>query len=108
MAKTQLSQQDEGVVLTFRSPATVVKAELARPNARRALTAEFLGSLLFVVFSAGTVVVTGGVLGEKLASARLLAIALAHGLAFSLLVAATQRVSGGHLNPAVTFAALVR
>jgi len=29
-------------------------------------------------------------------------------LTFSLLVAATRRVSGGHLNPAVTFAALIR
>lgn len=108
MAKTPLSQPDGAVVVTFRSPATAVKAELALPNARRALAGEFLGSLFFIVFGAGTVAVTGGLLGERLTSARLLAIALAHGLAFSLLVAATRRVSGGHLNPAITFANLIR
>lgn len=107
MVKTQPTQQDGVVVVKLRSPSTAVKAELASPNARRALSSEFLGSLLFIVFGAGTVAVTGGLLGEKLTSARLLAIALAHGLTFALLVAATVRVSGGHLNPAVTFAAMM-
>jgi MIP family channel proteins len=68
---------------------------------------EFLGSLLFVIFGAGTVAVTGGMLAERLDSARLLVIALAHGLAYMLLVAAMLPISGGHLNPAVTFAAMV-
>ena len=44
---------------------------------------------------------------EGLTSARLVAIALAHGLAIALLVAATANLSGGHINPAVTFAALI-
>jgi Major intrinsic protein len=108
MVKTQPSQHDGAVVVTLRSPATAVKAELALPDARRALAGEFLGCLLFIVFGAGTVAVTGGLLGEKLTSARLLAIALVHGLAFALLVSAMRRVSGGHLNPAVTFAALIQ
>jgi len=34
-------------------------------------------------------------------------IALAHGLAIAVLVAATARISGGHINPAVTFAAVI-
>lgn len=72
----------------------------------RPALAEGIGTLLFVFLGAGTVVVTGGLLGETLTSARLLAIALAHGLAIALLVAATARISGGHLNPAVTFGAL--
>jgi len=46
-------------------------------------------------------------LGEKLESARLLTIALANGLAFLLLVGAMLPISGGHLNPAVTFAAML-
>jgi MIP family channel proteins len=108
MVKTQPSQHDGAVVVTLRSPATAVKAELALPDARRALAGEFLGCLLFIVFGAGTVAVTGGLLGEKLTSARLLAIALVHGLAFALLVSAMRRISGGHLNPAVTFAVLIR
>lgn len=38
---------------------------------------------------------------------RLIAIALAHGLGIAVLVAATARYSGGHLNPAMTVAAVV-
>ena len=72
-----------------------------------AVLAEAVGTLLFVFLGAGTVVVTGGLLGEGLTAARLLAIAVAHGLAITLLVAATARISGGHLNPAVTFAAFL-
>ncbi len=71
----------------------------------RAALAEGIATLLFVFLGAGTVVVTGGIMGEALTAARLIAIALAHGLAIALLVSATARISGGHINPAVTFAA---
>ena len=71
------------------------------------ILAEFIATLLFIFLGAGTVVVTGGLLGEELNSARLLAIALAHGLTIALLVAATAKISGGHINPAVTFAAFI-
>ena len=84
-----------------------LRAELASRDGRRALMAEFLGTLLFVVFSAGTLAVTGGLLAERMSSARLLAVALAHGVAYAVFVAAAMPVSGGHLNPAVTFAALM-
>ncbi len=73
----------------------------------RATLAEFIATLLFIFLGAGTVVVTGGILKEGVTSARLVAIALAHGLAIALLVAATAKISGGHINPAVTFGALV-
>ncbi len=73
----------------------------------RATVAEFIATLLFIFLGAGTVVVTGGLMKEGLTSARLVAIALAHGLAIALLVAATAKISGGHINPAVTFGALV-
>ena len=73
----------------------------------RGPAAECIGTLLFVFLGAGTVVVTGGLLGEALSASRLIAIAMAHGLAITLLVAATARISGGHLNPAVTFGAFV-
>ena len=107
MAKAEVLHDRGMVVFKMRSPATTVKAELASAEARRALTGEFLGSLLFVIFGAGAVALTGGMLAEKLGSARLLVIALAHGLAFMLLVAATMPISGGHLNPAVTLAAMM-
>ena len=40
-------------------------------------------------------------------SARLLAVALATGVAYAVFVGAAMPMSGGHLNPAVTFAALM-
>ncbi len=73
----------------------------------RATLAEFIATLLFVFLGAGTVVVTGGLLKDGLTSARLVAIALAHGLTIALLVSATAKISGGHINPAVTFGAWI-
>lgn len=105
--KRQPSKENGMVVVQLRSPALALKAELASREGRRALSAEFLGTLLFLLFGAGTAIVTGGLLAERLTSARLLVIALAQGVAYALFVAATLPISGGHLNPAVTFAALV-
>jgi MIP family channel proteins len=75
----------------------------------RPALAEGIATFLFVFLGAGTVVVTGGLAGEGAtpSSARLLAIALAHGLAIALLVAAAGHISGGHINPAVTIGAWV-
>lgn len=73
----------------------------------RGTLAEFFATLLFVFLGAGTVVVTGQLLGEQMTSARLLAIAVAHGLAIFLLASATAKISGGHINPAVSIATAV-
>jgi MIP family channel proteins len=65
----------------------------------RSLTAEFLGTFLFAFIAVGVVVVDasrGGQLG-------LPGIAIAQGLAFAIAVTATLSISGGHINPAVTF-----
>ena len=64
----------------------------------RAPAAEFVGTLLFVVVGAGSVVANvGGVNGS-------LGIALANGLGLALAVTIMMPVSGGHLNPAVSVA----
>jgi MIP family channel proteins len=65
----------------------------------RALVAEFAGTFFFVFLGAG-VIVTDQMTGGR--SLGLLGIAICHGLALSLAVTATMRVSGAHLNPAVT------
>ena len=107
MARTEPVRRNGMISFSFHAPATSVKAELAAADTRRALIGEFLGSLLFMILGAGTVILTGGMLGERLGSARLLVVALAQGLAFLLLVAAMLPISGGHLNPAVTFAMML-
>lgn len=86
---------------------TIGTEDLSSPVAWRATGAEFIATLLFIFIGAGTVVVTGGLIQEALTSARLVAIALAHGLTIALLVAATANLSGGHINPAVTFGAFI-
>lgn len=83
------------------------KDDASSPEVWRATVAEFIATLLFIFLGAGTVVVTGGLIKEGLTSARLVAIAVAHGLAIALLVSATAKISGGYVNPAVTFGALI-
>ena len=79
--------------------------EFTSLEAWRSTLAEFIATLLFVFLGAGSVVVTGGLPNGDLDAARLVAIAMAHGLAIALLAYATANISGGHINPAVTFAA---
>lgn len=72
----------------------------------RQVAAEFIATLLFVFLGAGAVVVALNlVTGPEGAMSFIIAVALAHGLAIALLVAATANISGGFINPAVTFAA---
>ena len=73
----------------------------------RVSLAELIGVFLFVFIGAGTVMVTGAMTGGDMTMARLLVIALAHGLTIAILVAAIGHISGGHINPAVTFAAML-
>ena len=77
---------------------------MMRDRTAAALIAEGLGTFLFFFVGAGSVV-----LGDYLAASGgtgpgLLGVALAHGLALAVLVSALGAVSGGHFNPAVTFA----
>jgi len=69
-------------------------------NLTQKLVAEFIGTFALIFFGAGAVCVdfhlrSSGGLG-------LLAIALAHGLAFAIMVSALGHISGGHFNPAIT------
>ena len=81
--------------------------EFTSREAWRSTLAEFIATLLFVFLGAGSVIVSGGLPNGDLDAARLAVIALAHGLAIAILVYATANISGGHINPAVTFAALL-
>lgn len=82
--------------------------DLRSKSAWQAALAEFIALFLFLFLGAGAVVGTGIMQGgDGMTAARLTAIALAHGLAIAVLVAATAQISGAHLNPAVTVAAVV-
>ena len=92
-------------LLVLRVPS--LRTELASPAMRRALAAEALAMLLFVFFAAGTAVMTGSALADRLAPARILVVAVAHAVAFGLAVAAATAFSGGHVNPAISVAAVM-
>jgi aquaporin Z len=65
-----------------------------RLNTIRALIVEFIGPFTLTLIGAGAIIITQG--------KDLVAIALAHGLAIGLMVAAAGHISGGVYNPALT------
>ena len=73
------------------------------PSLVQRLAAEAVGTFGFVLIGAGVVVTTA----FPGAGFGLMGIALAHALALSVMVTAMMRISGGHLNPAVTAGLLV-
>jgi MIP family channel proteins len=67
------------------------------------LVAELIGTFTFVFIGAGSIItnaLTNGALGT-------LGIALAHGLALSIIITVFAATSGGHINPAVTIGMLM-
>ena len=62
----------------------------------RAPAAEFIGTALFVLVGAGSVI-------ANMSASAGLGIALAHGVGLAVIVTIMLPISGGHINPAVTF-----
>jgi len=77
---------------------------MMRDRTAAALVAEALGTFLFFFVGAGSVVLGDYLAANGGSGPGLLGVALAHGLALAVLVSALGAVSGGHFNPAVTFA----
>jgi len=75
----------------------------------QASIAEFIATFCFVFLGVGAVVSSGIFIGdeETVTAGRMVVIGLAHGFAIAVMVAATARISGGHINPAVTFSAVL-
>ena len=64
----------------------------------RPLVAEFVATALFVFVGAGAVVMNAATSNSLGA----LGVSLANGLTLAIVITATMRISGGHVNPAVT------
>uniref|UniRef100_A0A2N9E7A1 Tonoplast intrinsic protein n=1 Tax=Fagus sylvatica TaxID=28930 RepID=A0A2N9E7A1_FAGSY len=83
--------------------------EATHPDSMRATLAEFISTFIFVFAGEGSILALGKIYkdtGTSTAS-ELVAIALAHALALFAAVSASINVSGGHVNPAVTFGTLL-
>ncbi|HET8776357.1 MAG TPA: aquaporin, partial [Candidatus Limnocylindria bacterium] len=72
------------------------------PRLTAVLVAEAIGTFLFVFIGAGSIVLGAHLQGGD--TGGLVGVALAHGLALAVLISALGPISGGHFNPAVTFA----
>lgn len=78
------------------------------PSLWRGGVSEFFATLIFVFIGTGAVVACQAQnLDSTLPVPALTLIALAHGFAIMVLVYAVGEVSGGHINPAVTWACLL-
>lgn len=72
--------------------------------ALKAYVAEFISTLLFVFAGVGSAIAYAKVTSDAaLDPSGLVAIAICHGLALFVAVAIGANISGGHVNPAVTF-----
>ncbi|KAH7850713.1 hypothetical protein Vadar_001913 [Vaccinium darrowii] len=82
--------------------------DATHPDSMRAALSEFLSTFVFVFAGEGSILALDKMYRDRaLGASSLLVIALAHGLALFAAVAASMNISGGHVNPAVTFGALV-
>ncbi|MCE5166068.1 Aquaporin TIP1-1 [Datura stramonium] len=82
--------------------------EATQPDALKAALAEFISTLIFVFAGSGSGVafskLTGGGANTP---AGLIAAAVAHAFGLFVAVSVGANISGGHVNPAVTFGAFV-
>ncbi|XP_071726455.1 aquaporin TIP1-1-like [Rutidosis leptorrhynchoides] len=82
--------------------------EVAHPNAIKTFVAEFISALIFVFAGQGSGMAFGKLTGGGATTpAGLVAAAVAHGFGLFVAVAVSANISGGHVNPAVTFGAFV-
>jgi MIP family channel proteins len=77
-----------------------VNSKIVRP-----LAAEFVGTALFVFLGAGSI--AAGAAAAQSGAVNALMVALAHGVGMAIIITATMNISGGHINPAVTFGLFV-
>ncbi|XP_075522504.1 aquaporin TIP4-1 [Primulina tabacum] len=74
--------------------------EIFKPDCLQALVVEFICTFLFVFVGVGSSMAVAKLNGDPLVG--LFFVAMAHALVVGVMISAGLRISGGHLNPAVT------
>ncbi|KAJ0714320.1 putative major intrinsic protein [Helianthus annuus] len=74
--------------------------EITKPDCIQALVVEFIVTFFFIFAGVGSAMTTEKLAGNEVVE--LLFVALAHALVVGVMISASFRISGGHLNPAVT------
>ncbi|KAF3781478.1 Aquaporin [Nymphaea thermarum] len=92
---------------TMRRFAVGRAEDATHPDTIRAALSEFISTLIFVFAAEGAVLAHDKLTKGTSSMAGLVAVALASALALFVAVAVGFNTSGGHVNPAVTFGALV-
>nr|CAC85291.1 putative tonoplast intrinsic protein [Posidonia oceanica] len=84
------------------------REEVTHGDALKATLAEFISTLIFVFAGEGSGIAYNNLSGDgDTTASSLIAAALAHGLGLFVAVSVGANISGGHVNPAVTFGAFV-
>lgn len=82
--------------------------EAYHPDALKAALAEFFSTLIFVFAGQGAGMAYSKLTnGASTSPSGLIAAALAHGFGLFVAVSIAANISGGHVNPAVTFGAFI-
>uniref|UniRef100_A0ACD5U6B4 Uncharacterized protein n=1 Tax=Avena sativa TaxID=4498 RepID=A0ACD5U6B4_AVESA len=93
---------------TGRRGFTVGRSEDAtHPDTIRAAISEFFATAIFVFAAEGSILSLGKLYHDMSTAGGLVAVALAHALALAVAVSVAVNISGGHVNPAITFGALL-
>ncbi|KAJ0503318.1 putative major intrinsic protein [Helianthus annuus] len=94
--------------MPIRSIAIGQHHEFSHPDTVKAGLAEFISTLIFVFAGSGSGMAFAKLTNDGAATPTgLLAAAIAHALALFVAVSVGANISGGHVNPAVTFGAFV-
>ncbi|XP_078162160.1 putative aquaporin TIP3-1 [Carex rostrata] len=81
--------------------------DVYHPDTMRSALAEFLATAIFVFAAEGSLLSLDKLYKDTTTASGLVAVAIAHALALTVAVSTAMNISGGHVNPAVTFGALL-